>query len=144
MFTFESEKYTALTLFPNIEVTETLEVTLTDGRKKQTLTAQGPRPLTFYIETETEYTLSASAPIDGHIYLHGSACLQNGGVRYLRGESRTYDLHYAPPCGWVGGPTVFMRFKDRYHIFYLWNPFSETSEKIYWGHAAGADLLHLF
>ncbi len=143
MLTFESEMYTALTLFPDIEADLTAEITLTDGFKEQTRTAVGQRPLTFYLETDTTYTLRGDKADVRLIYLHGGDMLAERGIRYLKSGNRAYDFHFAPPAGWVGGPASLMRQNGKYHVFYAWNPFGENPETIYWGHAAGEKMWQL-
>lgn len=143
MLTFESELYTMLTVFTDTEVGVAAKIMLTDGQKTKTSVAVGRRPITFFLETDTMYTLRALETDISIAYLHGGEGLAERGIRYLQSSKQAYDLHYAPPTGWVGGPTTLIRHSGMHHAFFLWNPLGENPETLYWGHAAGESLTRL-
>ncbi|GAB3745812.1 glycoside hydrolase family 32 protein [Microlunatus parietis] len=51
-------------------------------------------------------------------------------------------LHPRPDRGWINDPNGLARIDDRWHVFFQWNPDSTRHERIHWGHASSADLLH--
>lgn len=51
-------------------------------------------------------------------------------------------LHPRPDRGWVNDPNGLARIDGRWHVFFQWNPESTRHERIHWGHASSADLLH--
>jgi len=143
MLTFESGAYTRLTVFPKAEYGTMVQMELTGGEKRQIEQIIGRRPATFFLESDREYVLRCDGATLIGAYLHGGVSLLKKGIQYLVGGTRTYKAHFAPPSGWVGGPSLFFRRDGMYHLFYLWNPFAETPDTIYWGHAAGENICKL-
>lgn len=48
--------------------------------------------------------------------------------------------HVRPIAGWLNDPNGPVRWKDRYHLFFQYNPDSPTHRDICWGHASSPDL----
>lgn len=143
MLTFESGAYTRLTVFPKAEYGTTVQMELTGGTKRQMHKVIGRRPVTFFLESDREYALRYDGAEITVAYLHGGTLLLENGIQYLIGDTCAYKAHFAPPSGWVGGPSMLFRRDGIYHLFYLWNPFGEKPDTIYWGHAAGEEICKL-
>jgi beta-fructofuranosidase len=47
-----------------------------------------------------------------------------------------------PPAGWLNDPNGPIRWRDRYHVFFQYNPHSPVHDSICWGHASSVDLVH--
>ena len=50
--------------------------------------------------------------------------------------------HLTAPSGWLNDPNGFSRYKDRYHMFFQYYPYSSRWNNIHWGHVVSDDLLH--
>ncbi|MFD8215019.1 glycoside hydrolase family 32 protein [Streptomyces sp. NPDC059697] len=47
-----------------------------------------------------------------------------------------------PPAGWMNDPNGPFRWRDRYHLFYQYNPDAPVHANVHWGHASSPDLAH--
>ena len=50
--------------------------------------------------------------------------------------------HFTPPAAWMNDINGALYWKGRYHIFYQLNPDGAYWNRIQWGHASSADLVH--
>lgn len=94
------------------------------------------------------------------VFAYLSVCEQilERGICMLRGErlyekaelEEWYDTpvraqyHLTPLKGWMGIPGGLCRYRNYFHLFYQFDPFSEegeNGEKLYWGHAVSRDLI---
>ncbi|WP_449538173.1 glycoside hydrolase family 32 protein [Ferdinandcohnia sp. Marseille-Q9671] len=59
-------------------------------------------------------------------------------------ETDPYRLHFhlMPPVGLLNDPNGFIHFKDKYHLFYQWNPFETSHGAKFWGHYTSKDLVN--
>lgn len=51
-------------------------------------------------------------------------------------------IHYSPPTGFMNDPNGLIFYKDKYHLFYQFNPSLPKMGNVHWGHAVSSDLLN--
>lgn len=49
--------------------------------------------------------------------------------------------HFMAEQGWINDPNGLIYFKDKYHFFYQYNPFSSYWGEMHWGHAISDDMV---
>ena len=57
-------------------------------------------------------------------------------------EEKRPGFHLTARIGWMNDPNGFSYYKDRFHLFFQYYPYSCTWGPMYWGHAVTDDLLH--
>lgn len=50
--------------------------------------------------------------------------------------------HFLPPANWMNDPNGLLYWKGQYHLFYQYNPYAPIPQRLHWGHAVSADLVH--
>ena len=60
----------------------------------------------------------------------------------IAAQDHRASYHLMPPVGWLNDPNGLCYFKDRYHIFFQYSPFTPEGGMKLWGHYIGKDLIH--
>lgn len=76
-----------------------------------------------------------------HLLKQALRAVMSGQLRAAEDEHRP-AWHLAPSVGLMNDPNGFIQFRQRYHLFYQWNPLACTHSNKFWGHWSSADLLH--
>lgn len=51
------------------------------------------------------------------------------------------SLHFSPPRNWMNDPNGLISHKDRYHLYFQYNPLGIDHANMSWGHASSTDLV---
>ncbi|MFZ0305714.1 MAG: glycoside hydrolase family 32 protein [Terracidiphilus sp.] len=60
----------------------------------------------------------------------------------LAADPRRPQFHLLPAANWMNDPNGPIYWKDRYHIFYQYNPDGAFWGDMHWGHAVSRDMVH--
>ncbi|SFL31751.1 glycoside hydrolase family 32 protein [Halanaerobium salsuginis] len=52
------------------------------------------------------------------------------------------QIHFSPVENWMNDPNGLVYYKEKYHLFYQYHPYSNVWGPMHWGHAISTDLLH--
>lgn len=55
-----------------------------------------------------------------------------------------YGYHISPLHGWSNDPNGLCYFKDKYHVFFQYNPYKLSDSTVQWGHVTSGDLIHWY
>lgn len=61
---------------------------------------------------------------------------------FLVGAETKPVYHAVAPVGWLNDPNGFSVYKDRYHLFFQYHPYSTKWGPMHWGHLQSDDLIH--
>jgi len=64
------------------------------------------------------------------------------GMRVEKPDPLRPQYHFLPPANWMNDPNGLIQWRDRYHMFYQYNPNGAFHGTIHWGHAVSDDLVH--
>jgi beta-fructofuranosidase len=60
----------------------------------------------------------------------------------LAGDPHRPLYHFVAPASWMNDPNGVFLWKEKYHLFYQYNPNGAFWGTIHWGHAVSADLVY--
>ncbi len=63
--------------------------------------------------------------------------------RYQRNTIKEYKpgYHISPPVGWLNDPNGFSIFKEEFHLFYQYHPYSSVWGPMHWAHLISKDMI---
>ncbi|KAG5478697.1 hypothetical protein LSCM1_06101 [Leishmania martiniquensis] len=93
--------------------------------------------------TQTHPRAPVYAPYDTHADRLAAAD-RAAADRWESSADRTWypEYHLAPYTGWMNDPTGLVHFRDKYHVFYQYHPYSAEWGPMHWGHLTSKDLVH--
>ena len=66
--------------------------------------------------------------------------IEKKGISEIPAESRP-AYHLSSPVGWMNDPNGFSVYRDEYHLFFQYHPFSNQWGPMHWGHCKSRDLI---
>ena len=66
--------------------------------------------------------------------------IEKKGVSEISSESRPV-YHLSSPMGWMNDPNGFSVYKNDYHLFFQYHPFSNVWGPMHWGHCKSKDFI---
>lgn len=60
----------------------------------------------------------------------------------MAGDPHRPRYHFLPPRNWMNDPNGLFYWRERYHLFYQFNPYRPVWGYIHWGHASSPDMIH--
>ena len=85
--------------------------------------------------------LSTAAWTAGFTVRGGAARAADGAGEPLYSERYRPQYHFSPPQNFMNDPNGLVYFRDKYHLYYQYNPFGMEAGNQSWGHAVSSDLV---
>ncbi len=147
MLTFHSGNFRQLAVFLEVEPDEVAEITLKSVERIRKKKGRRRERVIFRLSENMVYTLSTGDAKIGLAYLFDAEDMKDRGVLFLDslyGKEKTCETayHFSPYPTPLRAVSAACFYKGYFHILFQFNPFSETEQTMYWGHAASRDMVH--
>jgi fructan beta-fructosidase len=63
-------------------------------------------------------------------------------VNKLMNEQFRPQIHFSPEANWMNDPNGMVYYKETYHLFFQYHPYSSIWGPMHWGHATSKDLIY--
>lgn len=152
-----TQKYRRLELFIKTKPGKTGTIQVISGGVYKTIrTTKYRQWIRMAVNQGTAYELYTADCDISYAYLSGVDQIMEKGVCFLQ-DGSTYEkqdlgewydtpmrtqYHFMPFKGWMNDPNGFCFYRNYYHLFYQFHPFSEEWDNMYWGHAVTKDMVH--
>lgn len=127
-----------------------------EGRHSFNVTSKYFQKISTDLKTDMEYQVEFENCIFGLGYVWNQENVLEQGVHYLFNDPDDeiiyrqnllnsplrQQYHFAPFMNWMNDPNGLCRFKNKFHMFYQYNPFEQKWNNMYWGHAVSDDLIN--
>ncbi len=87
-------------------------------------------------------TAAWTARTAGLVAPGGAASAADGAGEPLYAERYRPQYHFSPPQNFMNDPNGLVYFRDKYHLYYQYNPSAMEAGNQAWGHAVSNDLVH--